>query len=90
MHLCELALHFAFMSADKLKIYIPALMQGKFEALLVASAAANPSVQALQNNDAVHLLSITRSDAYTRRMDALSSVRLPQGACAAFLCTGVV
>jgi len=57
-----------------------ALMQGKLDALFVVSAAANSSVQALQNNDAVHLLSITRSDAYTRRIDALSSVRLPQGA----------
>jgi len=57
-----------------------ALAQGKLDALFVVSAAANKSLQALQNNDAVQLLSITRSDAYTRRMDALSSVRLPQGA----------
>ena len=57
-----------------------ALAQGKIDALFVVSAAANQSLQALQRNDAARLMSISRSDAYTRRMDALSSVLLPQGA----------
>jgi len=57
-----------------------ALIDGTLDALFVVSAATNQSLQALQNNDGVQLLNIARSDAYTRRMDALSSVRLPQGA----------
>jgi len=57
-----------------------ALLKGKLDALFVVSAAASQSLQALQNSDAVELLNMARADAYTRRMDALSSVRLPQGA----------
>jgi TRAP transporter TAXI family solute receptor len=56
-----------------------ALMQGKLDALFIVSASANQSVQALQANADVRLLGIKRAEAYTRRIDALSSVGLPEG-----------
>jgi len=57
-----------------------ALMQGKLDVLFIVSAATNTSVQALLASERVRLLGVERADAYTRRMDALSSVRLPEGA----------
>jgi len=57
-----------------------ALVHGKFDALFIVSAATNKSVQALQSNAHVRLLDIQRAEAYTRRIDALSKVHLPQGA----------
>jgi len=56
-----------------------ALMQGKLDALFIVSAAANQAVQTLQASDGIRLLGMQRAEAYTRRIDALSSVRLPQG-----------
>ncbi len=56
------------------------LRSAKVDALFVVSAASSGTVQSLQQNKYVHLMSIKRATAYTRRMDSISSVMLPQGA----------
>ncbi len=57
-----------------------ALMRAELDAVFVVSAASSQSVQTLLPSDDIRLMSITRADAYTRRLDALSSVTVPQGA----------
>ncbi len=52
----------------------------KIDALFIVSAASSETVQLLQQSKLVHLMPITRAMAYTRRMDSISSVLLPQGA----------
>jgi len=57
-----------------------ALMRAELDAVFVVSAASSDSVQTLLASDDIQLMSITRAEAYTRRLDALSSVIVPQGA----------
>ena len=57
-----------------------ALMRAELDAVFVVSAASSQSVQTLLTSDDIRLMSITRAEAYTRRLDALSSVSVPQGA----------
>ncbi len=56
------------------------LQAGEVDALFVVSAASSKTVQTLQQSAKVHLMPIKRATAYTRRMDSISSVVLPQGA----------
>jgi len=56
------------------------LIAAKIDALFVVSAASSKTVQKLQQSEHVHLMPIKRAKAYTRRMDSISSVLLPQGA----------
>jgi len=56
-----------------------ALIKDSLDAVFIVSAASNEAVQMLQKRDDVHLMNITRVEAYTRRMDSLSSIKLPQG-----------
>jgi len=56
-----------------------ALMRAELDAVFVVSAASSQSVQTLLTSDDVRLMSITRAEAYTHRLEALSSVNLPQG-----------
>jgi len=57
-----------------------ALIASEIDAVMIVSAATSATVQGLQQNKNVHLMSIKRAMAYTRRMDSISSVLLPQGA----------
>ncbi len=50
------------------------------DAAFMVSAASGSAVQALQQHANVKLMPIVRSNAYTRRMQTLSTVLLPQGA----------
>jgi len=57
-----------------------ALMAAEIDAVMIVSAASSETVQRLQQNKSIHLMPIMRAMAYTRRMDSISSVLLPQGA----------
>ncbi|RLL52694.1 TAXI family TRAP transporter solute-binding subunit [Mariprofundus sp. EBB-1] len=57
-----------------------ALIAAEIDAVMIVSAATSAAVQNLQQNTNVHLMPIKRAMAYTRRMDSISSVLLPQGA----------
>ena len=56
------------------------LIAAKIDALFIVSAASSKTVQMLQQSEHVHLMPMQRAQAYTRRMDSISSVLLPQGA----------
>jgi len=56
-----------------------ALQHAELDALFIVSAASNKVVQSLQQSNAICLLNIRRAEAYTRRMNSLSAVRLPEG-----------
>jgi len=57
-----------------------AMIKGEVDALFIVSAASSDTVQKLQKSELVHLMSIERARAYTRRMDSISALILPQGA----------
>jgi len=57
-----------------------ALIAAEVDAVMMVSAVSSATVQSLQQNEQVHLMPIKRAMAYTRRMDSISSVLLPQGA----------
>jgi len=56
-----------------------ALIKGSLDAVFIVSAASNEALQMLQKRDDIHLMNISRAEAYTRRMDSLSAITLPQG-----------
>ncbi len=57
-----------------------ALQHAQVDAVFIVSAASNNTVQALQKSSDIRLLNIARAEAYTRRIDSLSAIQLPQGA----------
>ena len=57
-----------------------ALQHAQVDAVFIVSAASNNTVQALQKSSDIRLLNIARAEAYTRRIDSLSAIELPQGA----------
>jgi len=57
-----------------------ALIAAEVDAVMIVSAATSTTVQNLQQDKSVHLMPVKRAMAYTRRMDSISSVLLPQGA----------
>jgi len=57
-----------------------ALQHAEVDAVFIVSAASNETVQALQQSSDIRLLNIARAEAYTRRIDSLSAIQLPQGA----------
>jgi len=59
---------------------VQAMRHAKLDAVFIVSAASNAAVQSLQQSNAVRLLNIRRAEAYTRRMDSLSAISLPEGA----------
>jgi len=68
-------------ATDAAKALIAAQMgEVQVDAAFMVSAASSKAVQDLQQQADVHLIPIVRANAYTRRMHALSSVLLPQGA----------
>jgi len=59
---------------------VQALQHAEVDAVFIVSAASNETVQALQQSSDIRLLNIARAEAYTRRIDSLSAIQLPQGA----------
>jgi len=57
-----------------------ALMNNQLDVAFIVSAANSQVIQTLQQQKDVHLMNMIRAEAYTRRMNSLSSIKLPQGA----------
>ncbi|MDQ6957327.1 MAG: TAXI family TRAP transporter solute-binding subunit [Mariprofundaceae bacterium] len=57
-----------------------ALMNNQVDVAFIVSAANSQVIQTLQQQKNIHLMNMTRAEAYTRRMNSLSSIKLPQGA----------
>ncbi len=57
-----------------------ALMNNQVDVAFIVSAANSQVIQTLQQQQGVHLMNMIRAEAYTRRMNSLSSIKLPQGA----------
>ncbi|PCI43675.1 MAG: C4-dicarboxylate ABC transporter substrate-binding protein [Proteobacteria bacterium] len=55
------------------------LLNGSVEAVFLVAGASASTVQQLNQNIKVKLLSFTRAEAYTRRIATLSSLKLPEG-----------
>jgi hypothetical protein len=58
---------------------VEALLAGKLDVIVLASAPQSPLVQRLLRARSVHLMDFGQSDAYARRFPFLSSVTLPRG-----------
>jgi len=58
---------------------VEALLAGKLDAVVLASAPQSPLVQRLLRASGIQLMDLGQSDAYARRFPFLSSVTLPRG-----------
>lgn len=56
-----------------------ALQRGTIDAIFIVSAASSEVVRVLQYSRGVRLMNISRAEAYTRRIDSLSDILLPEG-----------
>jgi len=63
-------------SADAAK----GLQQGNIDAVFIVSAVNSKTVQSLLHGNSSHVMNIARAEAYTRRIESLSAIRLPEGA----------
>jgi TRAP-type uncharacterized transport system substrate-binding protein len=55
------------------------LLQGKIDAVFLVGPPESPLVEQLVTAPGIHLLSLDRADAYTRRFPSLTKLTLPQG-----------